>query len=69
MTRISFMIVAVTLAASPAMAAWSGGAAADVAPANTVVNQRTAVVYGDIRTAYTAALNADTLLVGPGEWN
>lgn len=68
MRKLSLVIAALAVCASPALAGWVGDVA-DVAPAGLVVNQRTSVQYADLRLAYVAAQNGDTLLMGPGEWN
>jgi len=65
--RKSLFGILVLLVASPALAAWVGNVA-DVAPANTVVIQSTGVQYADLPTAFTSAVDGDTLLVGPGTW-
>lgn len=68
MKKLLLVIAFTAMVTSPALAAWVGDVS-DVAPANKVVIQRTpGVEYDNLRDAYAAAQNGDTLLMGPGEW-
>ena len=60
--------VAMIVSATPAFAAWVGNVA-DVAPANTFVVQSASAQYADLASAYAAAVDNDTILVGPGTYS
>ena len=69
MKKLLLVVSIMAVSASPAMAAWVGNVPDVVATPLTVMNQRTSVTYNNLRDAYVAGLNGDTLLVGPGDYD